>query len=634
MIFQAYFSFLKKISFTALMTVLSLSMGIAVAQAQPLVVTNPNDDGSVGTLRYMVQEANGLSGPNTINFDVEDPIVLDGSLGPIYITDDLEIIGPDLGPAKKIAIQVTGQASRIFISTSDSNVLIQNLSFTSPVIAGQGEGCLYLVGGSLTIRDSEFTECQCLNANGGALSVINAPLSIERSQFVANSSERDDGLASRGGAIFFNSTTAAELSISQSFFSVNEASANLNNSNVSLGGAVYFSSDGSLEINESIFINNATRNEGEAGSSSRGGSLYTNGPTSVDQSAFIQNLANQRNGYPAYGGAIHADIDPDETLSVTNTSFVGNTANNSLAGTSAWGGAIRAAGGLSVTLSNLSLINNQADYGGALYITDSLEVNLQHLSLEGNEAAFHGTDLVSNVPFSLQNSLLAGRGSGDNAWEACYLNGGLTLNDNFNLGGNAIADAWLLGSLGCVPDENNEVLNDFILENELEPLTYETITIGYIPSAESRLIDRGIPIEGLLTDALGNPRVLGLEALTSDHKPDTGWAERLRCGDGHLVNTAILDQSVEECDDGNLTDGDGCDSQCKIEPENTNNTIANIDGDDLPPANIADPSGDSNSQSSGGCSLQSQSSTPSLALSFFFLLSLGLAFVVRKIRQA
>src|SRR5262249_32845810 len=33
------------------------------------------------------------------------------------------------------------------------------------------------------------------------------------------------------------------------------------------------------------------------------------------------------------------------------------------------------------------------------------------------------------------------------------------------------------------------------------------------------------------------------------------------CGDGVLVKT------LEECDDGNVVDGDGCSSDCKLEPD-------------------------------------------------------------------
>ena len=45
-----------------------------------------------------------------------------------------------------------------------------------------------------------------------------------------------------------------------------------------------------------------------------------------------------------------------------------------------------------------------------------------------------------------------------------------------------------------------------------------------------------------------------------------GSAYACRCGDGIFDPNPVACNPIEECDDGNLIDGDGCSSTCKIEP--------------------------------------------------------------------
>ncbi|MCB1215143.1 MAG: DUF4215 domain-containing protein [Deltaproteobacteria bacterium] len=85
------------------------------------------------------------------------------------------------------------------------------------------------------------------------------------------------------------------------------------------------------------------------------------------------------------------------------------------------------------------------------------------------------------------------------------------------------------------------------------------------------------------------------------------------CGDG------ILDDSLgEACDDGNLDEGDGCDSICHVE---------------VPPDQGTDPTSDpepsQSSEASGGCSLNSSSGSFTFLTYGCLLISLGMFFLKR-----
>lgn len=151
------------------------------------------------------------------------------------------------------------------------------------------------------------------------------------------------GQNDNGGAIVNNGT----LTIRDSQFTSNNATTN--------GGAIY--NYGTSTITNSTFFNNVA--SGQGNSEGDGGAILNRGVMAIDGSTFSGNI-----GYR--GGAIENNAYPDDVyLTVTNSAFINNSANN--------GGAISSmssinGGRVYLTFINNSFINNTATrYGGAIY---------------------------------------------------------------------------------------------------------------------------------------------------------------------------------------------------------------------------------------------------------------------------
>jgi len=213
--------------------------------------------------------------------------------------------------------------------------------------------------------DTRVLDCDFLNnagKDGGAVYASNIALTIIDTDF------EHSGASGSGGAIYAEKTT---LNIDDSDFERNAANDN--------GGAIY-NSNGSFTINDTEFVSNKANN---------GGAIYTKVDSAqelrISNSKFVGNSAEPHNGVDFFGGAFYQD---GGTLTVVNTEFINNKADYAYQG-DGYGGAIGVVSG-AVNISGSRFTGNYAKLkGGAIYIKKSTGSNLS-ADFTGNCAADSG----------------------------------------------------------------------------------------------------------------------------------------------------------------------------------------------------------------------------------------------------
>jgi len=326
-------------------------------------------------------------------------------------------------------------------------------------------------GGAVAVHDSigSFTNCTFnrneSNEDGGALGIYNSTVTLDTCTFDENLSDDD------GGAMDVDD--ASDVTVVGSLFSNNSADdaggaitsedggsltvdncVFLNNSTPSGGGAIRARrdlnltvnggvfegndtfggydpdggainlGDGVHEINDAVFLNNASESTGgavRAGGTTEititgadfssneapfGGALYIRGDTIADISGTTFDLNESVGSNPARGGGIRW-FPTSGSLSVSNSQFTNNDAETT-------GGAISAAtqGGYGGGIGSISLIGNvfignttDSD-GGALYAIEVDELEIRGNTFCGNTAGNNGGA-----------SVIEDGGGGANTWD-------------------------------------------------------------------------------------------------------------------------------------------------------------------------------------------------------------------------
>jgi predicted outer membrane repeat protein len=245
---------------------LLLAVGVnAPASAATLTVTSRLDAGP-GTLRQAVADAH--SG-DTINFDFTWPAGIGITNAPLYITKNLNIVGPG---ADKLTIE----------GNLPDNPLLQNHFSSTVTISGVrirhgGAGAIYIPGGAWTLRD-----CAIVDNLGHAI-IVSGSLTVDNCVFSGNQA-LDRSPSDFGGAI---RTVTGTATISNSTFDSNESDDGC--------GAVFNGGD-AMTIRNSTFSNNKTFGN----NISQGGALCSPGALTVESSTFSGNYAR------GPGGAIRA----------------------------------------------------------------------------------------------------------------------------------------------------------------------------------------------------------------------------------------------------------------------------------------------------------------------------------------
>jgi MBG domain len=167
----------------------------------------------------------------------------------------------------------------------------------------------------------------------------------------------------------------------------------------SQGGGIY--NGGNLTVTNSSFSGNEAR--GISGDQAYGGAIFSAaGSLTIANSAFSGNSVSVDESVAAGGGAVYANPATGSYATITNSTFIGNSATTSFGGAS-YGGGIFNGGVLSVTSSTLS--NNTAgDFGGGIYNGGTL--NIINGTLSNNSATFGGGVYNYYGTVSVTNSTL------------------------------------------------------------------------------------------------------------------------------------------------------------------------------------------------------------------------------------
>ena len=170
-------------------------------------------------------------------------------------------------------------------------------------------GAIYALFSDVVIENSTFTDNRA-DTEGGAVAAYNAGLTVTGSSFSGNRAED-------GGAIY--SQSANSTTISGSSFIDNRVSGT--NQLSGFGGAINLSG-GTLTISKSTFGSNRA-NYGGAVFGSSTGTIHVYNSTFYSNTAVAQNSAPTSSGR---GGALNSR---GNLMTVTNSTFNGNTAKNS-----------------------------------------------------------------------------------------------------------------------------------------------------------------------------------------------------------------------------------------------------------------------------------------------------------------
>ncbi len=286
------------------------------------IVDSLSDDGSLGTLRYAIQ--NAPSGTNiTFKKGLDGIIVLNSALPPINKNLDIDGSGS--------SVTISGNNLYGVLEVDSGSVFIKGITVSDGsvigAIDGKGGGLLVKNGtvfiDNVTFKNNKTTGCKAGvlrydgesgKAYGGAIYVEAGSLVIANSLFESNSSTGGEGASTgfrnvdggngQGGAIFLNS---GKLTINSSTFKSNSSIGGKGGTDMFSGaiggsgeGGAIFLNSGSLIINNSTFNGNSSTGgtggtgdfRGGNGGNGEGGAIYNqNGSFTIRDSSFSGNNA-------------------------------------------------------------------------------------------------------------------------------------------------------------------------------------------------------------------------------------------------------------------------------------------------------------------------------------------------------
>jgi predicted outer membrane repeat protein len=267
-----------------------------------------------------------------------------------------------------------------------TSVSITGIKFLDAQVENDG-AAIQIMGGTLNVVDSSFTEGGTATDNGGAIYSEPGHVTISGSTFTGNRA------GSEGGAIFVNNAADGDgVTVSDSVFTGNNEA---EGAAISVDGAA---SSAIITVTDSEFVNN----DGEYGAIT-----IDNG--SVELTNVLMDGNNNTTGE---GGAVYAE----ENLNVTNSEFTNNSSADDTGGAiynygdtivigslfsgnvaDDDGGAIyNERGSLLVTSSQFT--NNssgESDEGGAIQVEDCDEVSVSGSTFRNNTAGDEGGGAIN-----------------------------------------------------------------------------------------------------------------------------------------------------------------------------------------------------------------------------------------------
>ncbi|HLD44123.1 MAG TPA: choice-of-anchor Q domain-containing protein, partial [bacterium] len=298
--------------------------------------------------------------------------------------------------------------------------------------------------------------------------------------------------------------------------------------------------DGNVSVNKSLHILGATSNAVivDGGATTVVFSITTPGLTVELENLTIQNgvgsgisataattltISNStiRNNSATFGGGLIV-TNVGSTTTISNSTFSGNSATNG-------GGAIKNGGTMTIVNSTIAENNSDSDAGD---ITDT----------GSDGGAVYNTSMLT-----IKNTIIANNTGVASKSPDCF---GDIASTGYNIVGNeennCDVDAAVGDQLGTIDNPINPLLGA-LADNGGSTQTYALLTgspaIDAIPSTSCTLDE----------DQRGYDR-----PAVADQNCDIGAYEAGICGD------SAVDYN-ETCDDGNVTDGDGCSDVCQLE---------------------------------------------------------------------
>ncbi|HEY1381314.1 MAG TPA: right-handed parallel beta-helix repeat-containing protein, partial [Gemmataceae bacterium] len=409
-------------------------------------VTNTLDDGSTGSLRWAVGQANARTGTHdTINF------------GPLFATP--QVIG-------LTGTQLTVSDPLTITGTSVANVTVSG-SGASRIFNVSGPGVMDVTLANLTLTGGVAT-FSGLRGGGGAVFNDGENVTLANDVITANFATGDP--TERGGAVFVG--TNGTLTIQNSTLSGNSASGS--------GGAVYMGVSSSLTVQNSTLSGNTTAVRGGAAY------FYANGSLSLVNSAVTGNRATSARGG---GGVYFYGNVTAGGFTVQNTTISGNSAAGVGGGISLRNFTGNALIQDSTITGNTSAsTSNSPVYGGGGGIAKTLGATTGTITLQGSIVAGNTSTATVNRPDIFAN--------GTNTVIADHsligvVNSGVPL---------APTSANNLTGTDAAP------LNPLLgpLANNGGP------TQTHLPQPGSPAVNHGVAVSGVTTDQAGNPRAVGV----------------------------------------------------------------------------------------------------------------------------
>ena len=449
-------------------------------------VTSTADDGSTGTLRWAIAQANAATSPSTIDFQLAStPATITltqhqaGTGGLLELSNTTAAITID-GPGAS-ELSISGDASDpVFVFQVDKGVtaLISGLTIT-----GGGGGGLYNQG-SATLSECTISGNSATNNGSGLKNRGTATLTD--CAIMGNSSA-----VGVGGLSNYGTATLATCTIS----------GNLGGGFVNAGNA----GTGSAYLSGCTISNNSSTSVGGGVSNSFGGSL------TLSHCSISGNSAATGGGLNSYESA----------TTLTDCTISGNSALNA--------GGLYGSGGLGsyqgkVTLTNCTISNNSAKYGGGLENSNNSTTVLTACTISGNSAS-QGGGLYNRIGSMMLtactisgNSAGVGGGlwnyQGQNVTSTATLtdtivagNGGNSPSDIAGPGAGDVTGSYNLigtGGSGGVSATDHNLLN--VADPGLGSLTNHggpTNTMALLPGSPA--IGAGTAISGVTTDQRGDP---------------------------------------------------------------------------------------------------------------------------------
>lgn len=278
----------------------------------------------------------------------------------------------------------------------NTNLILEDMTImnTSAVYDDESNsgGAIYLDGGSLTVDNVDFVNFTSDDADGGAITVIDADLTVTDSTFDQTSgwsfyeSDNNDG---SGGAIYAGVSSA---SIENLTVSISDSEFN-NIGTMDNGGAIYVECASTTVTNTDFYDNTAGIAGGAIYAYGYNDDCDTTGSLTIDQSLFEGNyLHNNFGGGDSLGGGAVTSI--HQPVTVTDSQFGDSEAGNSTGGRNADGGALFIDGtsGTLVAIEDSNFFDNYADGdGGAIY------THCVNLNVTGDDDGELDEDAVSSV---------------------------------------------------------------------------------------------------------------------------------------------------------------------------------------------------------------------------------------------